>query len=443
MRRCLAVFPFLLRRPGRSLAAVALLALAGAGAGLLGLHLWGVYHYRAAGRDLERHCTAAAREHLRACLWLWPTSAEVHLRAARAARQADDFTDAEQHLERCQHLLGRSDESLVLERALLQAQRGEPDPVLKYCQSLVEKHDPATPLVLEALARGYLRGDQLPQAEFAVTVWRERQPDSPQAFILAGMVREQRGAAEAAVEHYRRALALDPDCDEARLRLAHSLLETSQPAEAADLLEDLRRWQPHNPVLLVDLARCRHHLGRPDEAAALLDDVLAHWERFPPALTARGRVALQTGDVAGAERWLRQAAARAPMDYETQYLLYHALVLAGKEAEAREALEQADVLHADNSRLRDIAVVQLLHRPHDAGLLCEAGVILLRHGEPEGALRWLNRALKEDPGHRPTHAALADYYERTGDHARAVQHRERARPPAGTTTGSSGAGSGR
>jgi tetratricopeptide (TPR) repeat protein len=419
---------------------VALLALAGTGAGLLGLHLWGAYHYRAAGRDLERHHIAAAQEHLRACLWLWPTSAEVRLRAARAARQAEDFADAEEHLERCQRLLGHSDEPLVLERALLQAQRGEPDSVLKYCQALVDKYDPATPLILEALARGYLRGDQLAQAEFTVTVWRERQPDSPQALLLAGVVREQRGATEAAVVYYHRALALDPDCDEARLRLARGLLETSQPAEAADHLEDLLRRQPHNPVLLTDLARCRHGLGRPDEAAALLDDVLARWDRFPPALTARGQVALQTGDAAGAERWLRQAAARAPMDYETQYLLHQALVLAGKEAEARQALEQANVLRADNNRLRDIAVVQLLHRPHDAGLLCEAGVILLRHGEAEDARRWLERALKEDPGHRPTHAALADYYERTGDHARAVGHRERARPPAGTATASSGAG---
>ena len=57
----------------------------------------------------------------------------------------------------------------------------------------------------------------------------------------------------------------------------------------------------------------------------------------------------------------------------------------------------------------------------------EAGSILLRVGEEEEGLRWLRSALRVDPTHRPTHRALADYYQRKGDKEQAEKHRKMGR----------------
>jgi Tfp pilus assembly protein PilF len=57
----------------------------------------------------------------------------------------------------------------------------------------------------------------------------------------------------------------------------------------------------------------------------------------------------------------------------------------------------------------------------------EFGVILLRAGEEEQGLAWLERALIEsNDRHIPTHKALADYYKKKGNNRLAAQHREKA-----------------
>ena len=65
---------------------------------------------------------------------------------------------------------------------------------------------------------------------------------------------------------------------------------------------------------------------------------------------------------------------------------------------------------------------------HDPAPRLEAGRILLRLGKAPEGLRLLRTALLEDPRHRPTHQALADYYERAGNRERAARHRRLAAP---------------
>ncbi len=46
--------------------------------------LWAEYHFRAAGRDLERRSFRAAQDHAEKYLHVWPGSTAGHLLAARA-----------------------------------------------------------------------------------------------------------------------------------------------------------------------------------------------------------------------------------------------------------------------------------------------------------------------------------------------------------------------
>ena len=49
-----------------------------------------------------------------------------------------------------------------------------------------------------------------------------------------------------------------------------------------------------------------------------------------------------------------------------------------------------------------------------------------RNGQDAEGLRWLYGALEVAPGHKPTHAALADYFASQGDVERAEHHRRLA-----------------
>ena len=51
--------------------------------------------------------------------------------------------------------------------------------------------------------------------------------------------------------------------------------------------------------------------------------------------------------------------------------------------------------------------------------------IFLRYGEEEGR-RWLLLNLQSHPNHRPSHRALADYYDRAGKPDLAAEHRRQA-----------------
>src|SRR5690348_1534543 len=74
-------------------------------AGILGgPHLWAWYHLSAGRSALERYQTAEARGHLDKCLAVWPSSAEANFLAARAARRAGAFPEAERHLDECRRL---------------------------------------------------------------------------------------------------------------------------------------------------------------------------------------------------------------------------------------------------------------------------------------------------------------------------------------------------
>jgi predicted Zn-dependent protease len=71
-------------------------------------------------------------------------------------------------------------------------------------------------------------------------------------------------------------------------------------------------------------------------------------------------------------------------------------------------------------------VGELPRQPHDVDLRYQLGSMLMRYRSREEGVRWLRSVLLVVPLHRPTHVALAEYYEKTGDTVRSKRHDERA-----------------
>ncbi len=429
---------YLIHYPGRALAVGMLVILISAGAGLAGIHLWAGYHFRAAQSSLERYRSLEAQTHLRACLVVWPRHAEGLLMATRAARRLEAFEEAEQFLDRYRAVRGEDDD-LLLERVLLRAESGDVDQVSGLCRALVEQDHPATPLILEALAHSYMRLYRLGEAAACLKLWQDRQPDNFQAFFMEGLLHEQGGHAQAALESLSRAVRLDPEYEEARQHMAWFLVQQRRGEEALPHLEYLCQRQPDNLVIRVHLAQCRLQLGHEAEAVRILDAVLARQPDLPLALSERGKLAWQAGQVTEAETWLRQAAALQPGDYQTHYLFSQCLSQSGKMAEYKEELARVKQLEQDMRRLDQIVNGAMQQAPHNPALHYEAGMIALRGGAPADALRWWRNAIKEDPKYAPAHLALAYYYHQAGDNARATHHRQLARQATSAGTAATGA----
>lgn len=414
------------RYPRTTLTAAALFLLIAVGAGMAGAYLWAAYHLRSAREALERYHTNEALPHLQASLIVWPSDPETLFLAARAARRMGEFDRADHYLDKYQVLRGKDAEDLFIERVLVSAERGEVDPVSRFCQALVEQDHPATPLILEALAKGYLRRARPRDAERALNEWLKRQPGNLQAILIRGQMYDEDMRHHDAITDYRRVLGVDPEMEEARLCLCESLMHLGLTNEALPHLEYLSQRRPNNPKIQLYLARCYDRMERLGEAEQILTALLDRHPDYGPALAERGKLALRAGRTSEAEQWLRQAVEREPGDVLAHYQLALCLEMNGKSEEAQRVRARLEEVEGDMRRIQDISRDKMQQSPHDPDLHYELGVIALRYGLVESGLLWLHRALKEDPNHAPTHKVLMDYYHRTRDFARAAEHRRKA-----------------
>src|SRR5262249_22298109 len=238
--------------------------------------------------------------------------------AARAARRGGLLDEARQHLDRCPPS-PETTEDLLLERILLQVQRGGLAGLDKLLLEEVQLEHPQSPALLEVLTWDWMGRYQLDEAQHALEVWRQLRPRDPEPLVRLGWVAEHLLRKPEAVDDYRQALALDPDRDPVRQRLADILLDLKLGGEAARQYEVLVRKRPEDPAVLRGLARCRFQQARLDEAEKLLDDLLARQPDLPAALGEQGRLALARGQMDRAEAALRQAVAALPHDQELLY----------------------------------------------------------------------------------------------------------------------------
>jgi predicted Zn-dependent protease len=381
-----------------------------------GSALYAEYHFRAARDALAEDRIAEAQDHLRRCLAVRPRSGKILRLAARAERRAGNLDGAQAYLDRWEKIDGPS-EALDLEQAMLFAQAGALDRAnaALYLHRRMREQHPESALILEALARGYLRMYRTGEAGVCLDEWLKREPDSVSAWLLKGTARERLHDPHGAVACYRKVVRIAPDHFPARLRLARLLLEVGNTREAVRLLEKLRRERRGDPAVLVALAEGRLSLRETDAARRLLDRVLAGDPQYFAALLARGKVELRAGSPDRAESWLQKALALSPHQREANFLLCQCLqALPGREGEALKQQQKLKRLEDVLLRLDRIENRLLPARPHDADLHCELGVLFLEVGQEDAGRRWLVSALFEKPDHKPARAALAQFDEQHG-----------------------------
>jgi tetratricopeptide (TPR) repeat protein len=390
-----------------------------------GIDSWFQRHLSAARDALKRHDYEAARVSLLCHLEARPNSAEAHLLLAQLDRRSNKHSDAFAHLEACQRLGGPAD-AIELERALSAIQNGTYNSQLdKLCYEHLSRKDADQDLILEALSQGFSKTYRLKEAMFCLEQMLALEPDSSYALRRRAWIYFRSGQYDRAEVDYRRAVEIDPADAVARQGLAQILLEIRKDfSEASEHYQRLWLDQPESTVAL-GLARSWQFLGRTEEARRLLDDWLFRHPEDAMVLTERGKLALEEDAIEKAVTLLRQAVKLAPYLVEANYTLGLCLTRQGRTAEAEECQVRIRRSKEDQEQLA-VLTRRLQEAPADADLRCQIAQLFLRLGQEEEGIRWLLTNIQSNPNHRPSHLALADYYEKNRQADRAAMHRRLA-----------------
>ncbi|MGA2763596.1 MAG: tetratricopeptide repeat protein [Spirochaetia bacterium] len=181
------------------------------------------------------------------------------------------------------------------------------------------------------------------------------------------------------------AAAQSPAEDSARARL---LFEQKKYADAASLLETIRREGHPAPMDLILLGTCYTQLNELDKAAAVLDEAALIAPQNVSLLNARGNLAFVRKKFADSLELFRQAHRLDPEDRNAVAGMVAALSNHGVEL-----FGQGKV---DDARKEFQEAVQL--NPHSVPALRNMGILELEKGDPAVAAQYFERALSISPG---------------------------------------------
>jgi Tfp pilus assembly protein PilF len=244
---------------------------------------------------------------------------------------------------------------------------------------------------------------------------------------LRGKVMELWRRRDDAEKDFRRAVEYSPESAAAQATLAGLLYRLGHTREAIYHYELARRSRPANPATLLGLARALIDDAEFAEAQRRLDELLADHPDHPDGLVERGGLALQRSQPAEAEPFLARAVRAAPWHRDGNRLYLIVLKQLGRteavsECEARLAKLKAE--DAAGGRL----IMKARNSAGDPGVCWEVSQWCLRNGRDEEAVAWLMGVVRQAPRHAGAQAALADYFDRTGQPRRAALHRAAAGP---------------
>ncbi len=401
----------------RILVACCLLGLTVLGLWQVGAHFGAEYHLRQARQALTTQRYTRALEELTKALRFRPHSAEIHLLAGRAARQAGNHSAAEDHLQACRALQKGVSEELQLEEYLLRAQKGEVEAVYRYLAPYLYQEGPLTPLVLESLSHAYLLIYRFDLAEKCLLRWLQLEPENIEALNLRGVYYTLKLNDDLAIADLRHVLERDPERTAARIVLAQTLKQRYRYAEAAKEYEIVLQQDASSFAARVGLASCYVDDSKWEAARACLEPLPREQSEHADVLYVRGRIAEGEGRFDEAIPLLQATLAANPSESSACYHLVQCYQRQGDEVSAGKYQEQFDRIEKDQKRLVALTNEAKDALPSNPALCCELGEVCLRLGIKDRGVYWLNAALRLDPQYWPAHEQLLHFYEGLGPNA--------------------------
>jgi tetratricopeptide (TPR) repeat protein len=401
------------KKTANVVAVIALALLIGFGLFVGGANYWAWCHYAAAEKDLARGDYRPAREHLESCLLVWSGNGQVQYWMARTERCLGNFDQAAERLDKCEKL-NWSEKAIRLERTLLRAQQGEFAEVENDLRAWATEDNEDSAAVLEVLAEQYVRIAEFGRAALYCEKLLKYYPQNVRIHQTMGQIYLAWNDPPRAAPFLEKAVTLQPDNGLARQLLASVLVTVNQPKQALEHFTRLDEPYRSSQETLLGMARCYRASGEKEQYARALAKAA---EKFPGSwevLSEQGQLALDRGDLAGAEKRLRQAVALNGHHLNTLRLLSLCLrnKVGGDRAEAERVTNQYEQVKQDTELFRKLIVEKIPREPRNPDLYFELASVLSRLGDEKGSLDWLRRTLQIQPGHEGARKALQAHEER-------------------------------
>ena len=248
-------------------------------------------------------------------------------------------------------------------------------------------------------AASMARGAQLPRAFDDVQQIARIDPGNPFAFGTLASMAYRHGSLPLAAQAFARALELDPDRP-LRQSYGKLLRELERYTDSERELRLAVAQSEDDPRARVNLAETLVALRKDDEAAQIVDAVLAQTPADPEALGAKAHLLAARGRVREALPFFEQATATS--DPEPAIELARAYLAAGTPEKAVEAAN--DALRKSSGHPWAMAVL---------------GEALVRTGQRNAGLDYLNRALAIGPRRPIVWQSLAEGFDAAHESARA------------------------
>ena len=395
---------------------------------LAGPSLWVEAQIFYGRRALEARRAEQALRHLRSAQRWDPRNAEVQFLLARAQRRLGRFDLVRKHIQRA-WTLGYPVESLQREQWLALAQSGQLSEAEPHLAALLRDPRGDGPAICEAFVDGYFATYRFDQAFLLLDAWQKDYPYDPQPYVFRGLFLEHVGQWAKAVEPYRKALKLDPQRSDVRLRLARTLMQLQEYDEAAEHFARCLKEDPDDPDVLAGWGRCLVRQGKSAEARRAFQRALEIDPEHFDARLALGQLALADGRNQTALKRLTEACRERPHDTEARYALAKVLQAEGQTEAAKSHFQFVADARAALARAQSL-MERIRTKPDDFEARYQIGITLLKYDDPAHGVAWLKSVLELRPDHRPTHEALADHFAENGLHKLAERHRRLAREQA-------------
>lgn len=420
------------RRSTRVVRAVVILVLAAVGftaAVPWASHEWRFRrHLRIADIAFEHFVADNAVLELTAAEEIRPKSAQVQFLLGVANRKAGHLDDCRPHLNRAREL-GWPNKQIRFELLLLAFQAGDrrAEAEIKQLMSLPLSDDVAEE-TFEALAVGYLAEYRVNDASMVIDHWLKWRPQRVRAMLLRAEILGASRLRHEQIAQYSEVLAIEPNNYVAHMGLAHGLLDEHKVEQALEQYIWCRQHWSDDLSPPLGIAACYKHLGSPDDAAAVLRDLL----RQPLLRDQRahvdaelGKLLRETGQADEAISLLSESVELNPYDQEAEYVLAICLAKQGRADEAERHSRRSKELEKLKRQLNDAELI-MLNQPSDAESRYDAGLLLAKLGNPKGSAAMMLAALRWDPRHAGAHAELAKYYHGLGRDDLAREHQAQA-----------------
>jgi tetratricopeptide (TPR) repeat protein len=371
----------------------------------------------------RRDLATAANEFLAAAML-----AETPAPAERATRMAHelDLTEAGLQAARRWRELAPEDERPAWYLGVFETRSNRVPRAIAEFETFIRSLDEVRTgfaLVLEAL------GDE-PYTDTATAIMRALNttfPDVPMGQYALARLALRSGDFELALTNAEAASKSDPDWIEAQLLYARTLLVTGRSERSLEIAADLAERHDEVEVQL-QYAELLLSAGRPREAEARLNEILAESPGLPEATRALAFLAMTEERIEDAKRYFNEL--RAEPNYRSEAFYYlgrlaeterdflqatrsYARVTEGTHAVEAQLLTARIMFAEQNDRegaVRHLRAFGEANPRFATDMLVAQARLLVQMGQPAEAMRLFDTALAERPDDPALHAAHAQLY---------------------------------